>query len=213
MASASARSAHRLGLLILAASLSTPLWLTVAGPTFACSCVQAQPMAAYQTAENAIFSGTTGPSDARGVPVRVATWFWGKGAAPIVYLAKSSFGDSAACGTSAPPAGTEWIWVTYLPEGGGDPSTGLCSPHGQLGTPDGDSLLADATTTFGGAAPPGAVASDPPGAAASDPPATAPETPLPREAGPPIVLLTVGLGFLVLLGVVVLAQRRPRAGS
>jgi len=203
--SSARRSARRLALLVAVASLSTSLWLTAAGPTFACSCVEPQPMAAYQTADNAIFSGTTGPSDARGVPVRVAAWFWGKGSGPIVYLSASSFGNTSSCGTALPPAGTEWIWVTYLPEGGGDPGTGLCSPSGQLGTPEGDALLADATATFGGVAPPGAGATDPP---------AAPQSPtVPTDAGGAILLATVGLGVVVLLGAVVFARRRPRAGA
>lgn len=198
------RRAGRLALVLSAASLSTFLWLTAAGPTFACSCMEGQPMAAYATNDNVIFSGTTGPSDARGVPVRVATWFSGPGAAAIVYLAATSFGDGSSCGTSAPRAGTDWIWVAYVPEDGGDPITGLCSPHGQLGTDEGDAMLADATTTFGGVAPPGTTPTDPP---------EAPQAPVPPEAGAPIVLVTVGLGLAVLLGAVVLARRRPRAGA
>lgn len=207
MAAPSARrSARRSGLLVSIAFLSTALWLTAAGPTFACSCVEPQPMATYGTADHAIFSGAAGPSDARGVPVRVALWFSGPGAAPIVYLAATSFGDGAGCGTSLPPAGTEWIWVSYLPEGGGDPITGLCSPHGRLGTPDGDAMLADATATFGGAAPPGTTATDRPEAA--------PQTPfVPPEAGIPIVLATVGLGLTVLLAAVVIARRRFRVDA
>jgi hypothetical protein len=197
------RSARRLALLASTALLSTAMWLTAAGPTFACSCVGSQPMATYATAEYAVFSGTTGPSDARGVPVRVAQWFSGPGPAPIVWLAASSFGDGASCGTSKPAAGTEWIWVTWLPEDGGDPATGLCNPHGELGTPEGDALLADATTTFGGVAPPGTTA--------TDPPATAPEPPnVSPDAAFPILVGTLGLGLVVLLGVVVVAGRRTR---
>jgi hypothetical protein len=199
------RHARRLTLILLVASLSTALWLTIAGPTFACSCMEGQPMGAYATPEHAIFSGTTGPSDARGVPVRVARWFFGPGPAAVVYLGAASFGDGASCGTSVPPAGTEWIWVTYLPEGGGDPMAGLCTPHAQLGTVEGDAMLVDAALTYGGAAPPGA--------SATDPPETAPQAPIPPEAGVPIVAATVGLGLAVLLGAVVLARRRPRAGA
>ena len=199
------RSVSRLALLVAVASLSAALWLTAAGPTFACSCVQPGPIGTYKTVDNAIFSGTAGPSDARGVPVRVAQWFWGAGSAPIVYLSASSFGDGASCGTNKPTAGTDWIWVTWLPEGGGDPSSGLCNPHAQLGTPEGDALLADATTTFGGVAPPGTSETDPPGNAPEPPPDSS-------GAAGPILLATVGLGVVVLLGAVVVARRRSRSG-
>ncbi len=145
--------ARRLASLLSVSFLATALWLTAAGPTFACSCMGPQPMAFYATEDTAVFSGTTGPKDNRGVPVRVATWFSGRGAAPIVYLASSSFGDSAGCGTNVPPAGMDMIWVTYLPEDGGDPVSGLCSPHAQLGTPEGDAMLKDAMATFGGVVP------------------------------------------------------------
>jgi hypothetical protein len=195
--------ARRLTFLVSIAFLSMALWLTAARPAFACSCVQPEPMAAYGTADHAIFAGTAGPSDARGVPVRVATWFYGRNAVPIVYLSAQSFSDSSSCGTSIPPAGSAWIWVTFLPEGGGDPATGLCSPHGQLGTPEGDALLKDATATYGGIAPPGSTASDPPEAAPQSPA-------VPAEAGVPILLGTVGLGLALLVGVVLLARRRVR---
>ena len=193
--------ARRIASLLSVVFLSTALWLTAAGPTLACSCVQPGPMADYATADHAIFAGTAGPSDARGVPVRVAQWFSGKGAAPLVYLSAQSFTGEASCGTSLPPAGTDWIWVTFLPEGGGDPVTGLCSPHGQLGTAEGDELLADATATFGGTAPSGAGPTEP-GDAAPGSPA------VPEEAGVPILLGTVGLA-LALLGTVVLLAQRP----
>ena len=206
-------SARHLALLVAMSFVSMGLWLTAAGPTFACSCAQAQPMAAYATADNAVFTGTTGPADARGVPVRVSTWFSGPGSAPIVYLSASSFGSEAACGIQEPPAGTEWIWVTYVPEGGGgDPTTGLCSPHALLSTPEGDALLNDAIATFGGAIPPGGTATDPPGAIASEAPSV-PGRSIPAEAGVPIALLTLGIGVAVLLGVVVLARRRPGAAG
>jgi hypothetical protein len=196
--------ARRLASLVSIAFLTSLVWLTAAAPTFACSCVQPEPMAAYATADNAVFSGTAGPSDGRGVPVRVGQWFSGPGAAAIVYLSAASFAGESSCGTSAPPAGTEWIWVTFVGERG-DLMTGLCNPHGQLGTPEGDALLADATKTFGGVALPGVIATDPPDVA----PETPAETPPVRtELGGAIVLGTVGLAGALLLGVVLFARRR-----
>lgn len=161
-------------------------------------------MAAYANPDHAIFSGTAGPRDARGVPVRVSQWFSGPGAAAVVYLADGSFGDGASCGTTAPGAGTEWVWIAYVDPEGGDPMAGLCSPHAQLNTPEGDALLADVIAAFGGTAPPGA----------TDPPADAPATPpiVPPDAGIPIVVGTVALA-LTLLGAVVLVARRPRSGA
>ncbi len=209
-------SARRLTLLASVAFLSIALWLLAAGPTVACSCVQPQPMAAYGTGDNVVFSGTAGPRDARGVPVRVATWFSGRGPAPVVYLAASSFGDGSACGTGLPAAGTDWIWVAFLPEGGGDPVTGLCEPHGQLGTPEGDAMLADAVATYGGApatGPPGAV-SESPASSATAPPAGAPTSPAASsDPGLPILLGTIGLGLAVLLVAVVIARRRTAGGG
>jgi hypothetical protein len=140
------------------------------------------------------------------VPVRIETWFSGPNPAAVVYLSAQSFGDSAGCGTNAPPAGTKWIWVAYVSPGN-DPTTGLCSPHAQLGSPEGDKLLADAVATFQGAPPPGA--SDPP--EPSNPPEAAPQPqPVAAELGIPIAIGTLALGLLVLTGAVVIARRRSR---
>ena len=178
---------------------TTGLWLTAAAPTVACSCMAPQPMAEYDTANNAVFTGTAGPLDARGVPVRVETWFAGPEPAPLVYLAASSFGDGASCGINPPVAGSRWIWVAWIPEEGGDPSTGLCSPHAGLGTAEGDAMLRDAIATFGGVAPPGS---------STEPPETAPAPQVPADAGGLILAGTLGLGAIVLVGAGLLARRR-----
>ncbi len=189
-------------LLTLVASMATGLWLAAAGPVAACSCAQPGPLATYASAEHAIFAGTAGPSDARGVPVRVETWFSGPGAAPIVYLAATSFGDGASCGATKPPVGTSWVWVAYLvPDS--DPVTGLCSPHAQLGTPEGAALLADAVTTFRGAPPPGETETSAPESAT--PPI------VPADAAVPILIGTVGIALAVFVGVVAVARRRARS--
>jgi hypothetical protein len=193
---------RRLGLIATLPILTAAVWLSAAGPTFACSCVAPGPMTDYDTAEYAVFSGIAGSLDGRGVPVHVTTWYHGTRAAPLVYLAKTSFGDSAACGTTAPVAGSGWIWVTWLPEDGGDPGTGLCSPSAQLGTPEGNAMVADATATFGGAPPPG-VDVDPPDAAAGPT--------VPPDAAVPVLLGTLVISVVLFVVVAALARRRPRS--
>ena len=193
------RLVRRVGFLTTLPLLTTAVWLMAAGPTVACSCAMPGSMKEYATPDNAIFSGTAGLKDGRGVPVEVATWFSGKGAAPVVYLAASSFGDGAACGTTPPTPGTRWIWVTWLGEGG-DPVTGLCSPAGQLGTTEGDAMLADAVRTFGGT----------PIAEATGPPEPAPSPVVPEGSEPAIVIGTIGLGVAIFAGAVLLARRRSR---
>jgi len=194
---------RRIGLLTTLPVLTTAIWLLAAGPTVACSCAMPGSLREFATPDNAIFSGMAGPQDARGVPVEVDTWFVGTGAAPLVYLAASSFGDGASCGTSAPPAGTAWIWVTWLGEGRGDPVAGLCSPHARLGTPEGNAMLAEATTTFGGTS----------FAEATGPPEAAPSPPVPRGMEPVIVVGTVGLGVAIFGLAALFARRRSRPAA
>ena len=118
----------------------------------------------------------------------------------MVYLSATSFGDSAMCGTNAPPPGTSWIWVASLLEGETDLNTGLCNPQAQLGTPEGDAMVADASKTFGGV-----VLQDP-----SAPPEAAPSPPVPADMAPVILAGTIGLGLVLFLGVALLARRSRR---
>ena len=194
--------ARRIALVAGLPILMLSIWLLAAAPAFACSCAMSGSMTDYAGAENAVFAGVAGPLDARGVPVRVTTWYHGSNEAPLVYLAKASFGDGAACGTTAPPNGTSWIWVAYLSAEGGDYGTGLCSPAAQLGTPEGNAMVADAAATFGGAPPPGV---------ATGPPEAAPAAPLSPDQAPLILAVTIGLGVVVLGAVAVFALRRPKS--
>lgn len=143
------RFAPRSVLILLAALLAASgIVLATARPVGACSCAGFTSMKDYANADTAVFSGTAGVREGRGVPVSIDRWFWGRGAAPVVWLAASSFGDGASCGTNPPPAGTSWIWVTWFPPDGADPTTGLCSPSGDLSTAEGQKMLAEAIQVF-----------------------------------------------------------------
>jgi hypothetical protein len=193
----------------LLSSVATLLWS--AGPVAACSCAMPGPMKEYATVENAVFTGTAGEHIDRGVPVEVDQWLWGEGAADVVWLTAASFGDSAGCGTNPPPAGTSWIWVAWLPGNNGDFGTGLCSPHAQLDTPEGQAMLADALAVFEANAPPASTAE----------PTPAPESPQavdPANSGRDTTMLLIG-GAVVLAslamfgGVAVIVRRQDRGGS
>lgn len=199
------RSSARRSIGLLGATLlaSFGFMLGTARPVVACSCAMPTSLKEQATVESAIFAGTAGARVARGVPVEVERWFWGAGAAPVVWLADSSFGDSAACGTAPPPPGSRWIWVTWLPGNGGDFGTGLCSPARDLSTPEGMAMFEEAVTTFAGVPVPSAEPSDP--AAAPD---SAPPTP--ADLTGPVVGAAIALASLALFGgIVLLARRRP----
>lgn len=193
------RAAGLLGATLLAAF---GFMLGTARPVAACSCAMPSSLAEQATAETAIFSGTADIRQARGVPVAVERWFWGAGAAPVVWLSANSFGDSAACGVNVPPPGSRWIWVTWLPGNQGDYGTGLCSPSGDLDTPEGQAMFEEAVATFSGAPIPSIEAA----------PTAAPADPAP--SGDPTGLLVGGaiaMASLALFGAIVLAARRRPA--
>jgi hypothetical protein len=149
------RSTTRGRLLIGSALLSAfGVLVATAGPVAACSCAMADSLKEYATAENAIFVGTAGLRQDRGVPVEIDQWLWGQGGAPVVWLADASFGDGASCGTEPPPTESAWIWVTWRDPESGDFATGLCSPAGRLDTVEGQAMLEEALAVFGGLSPP-----------------------------------------------------------
>ena len=155
--------------------------------------------------------GDDGPKDNRGVPVRVATWFSGRGAAPIVYLASNSFGDSPAVARTSRLRACDMIWVTSSPKTAAIRCRACAARTPSSARAEGDAMLKDAMATFGGVVPPGGTPTDPPGAPATDPPASSPEPPaVAPDDGVPILLGTVGLALALLFGVVLLARRQVR---
>lgn len=208
-----ARVPDRSTALLLVAAVLTALGLVLlsARPVVACSCAMPGPMQDYSTAENAVFTGTAGVLVERGVPVEVDQWLWGQGAADVVWLTASSFGDSAGCGTTPPPPGSAWIWVAWLPGNNGDFGTGLCSPAAKLGTADGDAMLKEALAVFD--------STEPSKASGQPIPTTEPSPsaePAPAAASPDLTPFAVGgaailAGLLVLGGVAFVARRQDRS--
>jgi hypothetical protein len=191
-------------ILTIAVVAATGALLAAARPVAACTCAMPGAMKDYATPANAIFTGTAGALQARGVPVQVDRWFWGKGASSIVWLAASSFGDSAACGTIPPKPGSAWLWIAW-PAERGDFGIGLCSPNGDLATPEGRAMLEEATAVFP------AVVPDP-----SDPTAEPAANPLPTvdpaAADPTVTGLRIAailvLASLVMFGALAVIARR-----
>jgi hypothetical protein len=200
-----ARLDWRAAFVLVAACLASfGILLWTAGPVEACSCAMPGSMKEYATVEHAVFTGKAGEQIDRGVPVEVDQWLWGEGAADVVWLTASSFGDSAGCGTNPPPAGTSWICVAWLPGNNGDFGTGLCSPHAQLDTPEGQTMLADALAVFDPNARP----------AATPEPTPAPQSPTsdPASGGRDATMLVIGgavvLASLAMFGGIALIARR-----
>jgi hypothetical protein len=204
----SSRQSRRAVLLLTFAFLAAFCGLLItARPVAACSCVTFGSIKDYAKSENAIFTGTAGAAKARGVPVQVDQWFWGKGAAPVVWLAASSFGDGASCGTTPPKPGTAWLWVAWLPGNRGDFGTGLCSPSGDLATPEGQAMLADALTVFQ-AIPPPAATPEPTAESAAGPAATPDPAATARDATGLTIGAVLVAASLALFGVLALVARR-----
>jgi hypothetical protein len=167
-------------------------------PVFACKCAPT-PIGALDPATSQVYVGTAAETVAAGTPMVVELWFEGPGEAPLTYLAPSSFGDSASCGIDPLAPGSRWIMSTFVAEPGATPTTGMCQPHAQLETPDGQAMLAQAEAAYG----PG---SQPEGGGGGD--AVAPDdlTPFLTLGG------IVGLAILGLVVILLLRRGRPPEG-
>lgn len=191
--------------ILVAALLAIVPQLALPKPAVACSCVGPQPLAQYANDGSVILSGRVVGKDAMGVQVAVDRWFSGLGATRAVWIT----GDFTAgmCGVgSEPPAGSQWIWVAWRPEGELGLSISMCTPTGDLATPEGQALLAEAEATFGdvGVTLPGS------GVAPGTPEAPAASfDPLPVAVAGGVV----GAAILVLAGTAFVARRRSEPRS
>ena len=202
---------------LLVAAFVIP-WLLLAAPVRACSCAGGLSLAEYARDPNtAVFTGTVGPREARGVPVAVERWYAGPGAGLVVWISPQSFGDSGMCGISEDslPLGARMFFVGWVPEAGEDVALSICQPYAPLDAPDGADWQAEAERTFGLGGPVTS-AEAPPGVPASQPPTSAPtpgaSAPPSGGAGMDPTGLAIGLtaiaGAAVLGGAALLARRR-----
>ena len=196
----------RLGLTAMTlAGVLTVGRIALPGQAFACSCA-APPLGApiFTGAEEAVLVGTVGPADPNLVHAfAVERWFRGGDAAVVGMLgAEQRFPDGTTayntCGLDL-EAGQRLVLSAGRVEGNLMP--GLCSPSAQVGSPEGQAMLAAAIRTFGEGTVPGTSGPAPP---------SAPE-------GPTIDLALIAmLGVLAAVVIVVFAVvlsfgRRDRA--
>ena len=157
--------------------------------TYACSCVPPGPIAEYRgNPDYAVLAGRVANVDAnqRGT-FAVEQWFQG-GAAPIVPI---QGGQGADCGLPI-AAGQHLVLVSFVE--GGVVHAGVCTPSGDLSTPEGQALAQEVAAAFGPGVP---VEGEPPDTSGV-------------PFGIPLGVL-VGLGALALLvGAVMFIARRER---
>jgi hypothetical protein len=192
------RSAQLMAALVFVVAVSS----ATAPCVYACSCAEPPPLAeAVREPTSVVFVATVMPGAAGHVPVRVDRWFYGAGAAPVLLLDEGGFGEGgeAACQIGRPTPGTQFIASTARNPERGTVYLNLCTRWAPLPSPDGESLLAEATRVFGEGAevappvPPAEVAPDP---------------------APAVLTLVVAFtaGGLLFLLVVLVARRSRRSG-
>jgi hypothetical protein len=194
------------GILVSAALLTG--WLALPQSAAACSCATNLLAEFAKFPDVAIFSGTVGVADQVGLPVVVDTWFQGSDIAPVVHLDPSDLGgQSSSCGVPVPPPGSRYLFAGGRAVRGGLIGLNLCTPHGDVSTPEGQALLAEAQQAF-----PNALVLPPPVPTAPTPTATDPLATIGGVA-PFLALGTIGVVAVGLVLLVVLVGRRLRASD
>ena len=129
----------------------TVLGLAVPDCAYACSCIQPRPIAEYAAEpDTLILSGTVTAvgQDMRGT-FRVDRWYKGSSDSPEIPI---HGGNGADCGLPL-AVGQQLVMVAYLSEGVLQPS--ICSPSGDLSTPEGRQLADEVLLAYGEGAVPG----------------------------------------------------------
>jgi len=145
---------RRTGPLLLTLAMIVVAHLWVPQPVAACSCVA--PMDVIESAGrdpgSAVFTATAGVRVGDSIPVAVTRWF--KGLPPIGPAILEGSDPLDMCGSTSPPAGGEYLFVTYTSETSRLAISG-CSVQADITGPEGAATLARAIQIYGsGAAPP-----------------------------------------------------------
>lgn len=181
---------RRLGSLLLALALLVTAHLWVPLPVAACSCVA--PMDVLEGAGRdpgaSVFTAQAGPRVGNSIPFGITRWF--KGIPPIGPAVLEGSPPDDMCGNTTPPAGGEYLFVTYTSETSNLAISG-CSVQADLATPDGRAMLARARAIYGGGAAPPTTAAAP----------TAASTAMPTT-DPAALVVPIAVGSALLLGIV-----------
>jgi|GEM_PF-5354158 len=199
--------------LLVALALVVVAHLFVPRPVAACSCID--PTSTFDNGpldpNASVFTATIGPKVAAGIPFLVTRWFAGIPPGGPAFLSAVP-GDGANCGTSGPPAGGEYLFVTYVSELGRY-AISSCSLQADVDTPDGAAMLARAVQLYGaGAAPPTEAPTEPPAVGTAIPAGSADPSPLAvvgsivGAAAPVALVIAFALGLVA--GLAVILRRR-----
>lgn len=189
---------RRTGPLLLTLAMIAVAHLWVPQPVAACSCVA--PMDSIESSGGdpgaAVFTATAGVRVGDSIPVAVTRWI--KGVPSIGPMILEGSDPLDMCGSTSPPAGGEYLFVTYTSETSRLAISG-CSVQADIVTPEGAAMLARAMEIYGPGAAPPTNAQAPPSQSFVDGSSTA-----------TIVLLAVALifGLGVVVGLVALFRRR-----
>jgi hypothetical protein len=145
-----------------------------------------------------VLTGTPRVETPAGVPVAVTRWYVGRGAAPVVTL-QVDHTEQSSCGTTAPPAGREHLFVLWRDDAG-NLLFHLCSVAADLGTDDGRARFAQAQALFGAGVGP-----DPTAAATAAPDTWALARSVLSMSG--VLLLVIAFGGGLILGVIGVLKR------
>lgn len=152
----------------------------------ACSCVPPQPMAAYAADPNVVvLTGTVVAVDQNQQGTfRIERWYKGTSIAVDVPI---QGGDGDACGIGL-SVGTHVVMVAFIGDNVLHPS--ICSPWGDLSTPEGRELEDQAIRAFGAGTSPGRHAGELPGLQPGGPP---------DEVSVPWIVVVAGAGVAITL--------------
>jgi hypothetical protein len=175
------------------------VWLqavALPGRVVACSCMPPSPLAEIVTqADVSVVVATPGAPLAEVTPLTVGAWYHGNDPVDAIWL-RGGTGMASSCDVFL-TVGQAYLLVLYSE--GGLYSTNSCAPNAQLGTPEGDRLLAEAEAAFGAPQPP----------PSPEPEAESVATPSPW-LGDGLLWVFAGVGGAVVLFVVVLVAAGAR---
>ncbi len=148
------RGMRRTAPLLVALAMVVVAHLWIPRPVAACSCVAPTEVleSAGRDPGSSVFTATAGVRIGDSIPVSITRWLKGTPPVGLAVIEGSDPGDM--CGSTSPPAGSEYLFVTYTSETSRLAISG-CSVQADLTTLDGAAMLARAMDLFGaGAAPP-----------------------------------------------------------